>query len=84
MMGDTEWEATMNDMIQEISLEIFNDVRQRWYHWKIHQWRPAPDNPEELLSDIRDKMLKRLNYIQAVSERAAKRFILCDQVMCCM
>ena len=79
-MGSSLWEEALNDMVQETCLDIVADIPTKWYMWKVFKRAPEPENKDEVLSTIREKVLKGVNYIQSIADKGGKKFITGDKV----
>ena len=52
------------------------------HNWLVYKRAPVPENSAEMVEQAKVKIMKRLAYIQSVSESRNKKFLISDQVMC--
>ena len=79
-VGDCLWTEALNDVIVETLHEFTNNLISKYTFWKILKKIPEPENSEKLVEDLRNDLLKRLDYIKSITEKNGKKLLLCDKV----
>ena len=79
-MGDNVWEEAQNDMVQEICLQVFESVGQKWYYWKLFKFGQPPKHPEKLHAALQKEMISAVKHIQLVAEVNNRKHIVCNKV----
>ncbi|KAF6039447.1 hypothetical protein EB796_002239 [Bugula neritina] len=79
-MGKTLWEETLNDLIVECCAETFGVIGKKIFPWKVFKVAPTPENPEKVLEDIYQELVKTLAYVQSVAEAQGTKHLVCDEV----
>ncbi|KAF6016575.1 hypothetical protein EB796_025119 [Bugula neritina] len=81
LVGSTQWDETLNDLVMETVKEFYESgVIAKIFLWKIFKGVPEPEDPEKVLEEVRQSIIKHVNYIQSIAEGRGKKFILCDQI----
>lgn len=78
--GKDDWEQTLNDLVVEVCHERFPLVGKRIYRWKLFKVDPEPENPEEVIAEVRAGLLEGITYIQKIAEERSRKFIVGDEV----
>lgn len=79
-MGSSLLEEALNDMVQESLFSVTCNLGKKVYRWKVGGRHPAPENKDEILVEVRDGLLKAVNFIQSVAEKRGNKFIVSDTV----
>ena len=81
LVGEGLWEESLHDLVVESCMDIIKDVPQKIYSWMLPTSSgEKPKDSEQLMSDIKEQLLKRLPYIQSIAEKQGKKFIVSDKV----
>ena len=75
-MGDDIWEEALSDMIQESCIEALMGIGEKVYFWKLFNLVPEPENKDKIVAEIREGIVKTVNFIQTVAEQKGKLLIL--------
>jgi len=68
-------------MVMETAKEFCESgVVPKIYPWKLFKKVPEPEDSEKIVEEVRQTIIKHVNYIQSIADRRGKKFILCDQV----
>ena len=80
MAGDCPWTEALNDVIVETIQDILTSIGRNIILWKVLKEIPEPENSEKIVSDLRADLLKKLDYIQTLTEERRKTFLFGDEV----
>ena len=75
-MGDDIWEEALNDMIQESCIEALMGNGEKVSFNIV----PEPEINDKIITEIREGIVRTVNFIQTVAERKGKRFLSSDNV----
>ncbi|KAF6016576.1 hypothetical protein EB796_025120 [Bugula neritina] len=68
-------------MVMETAKEFCESgVVPKIYPWKLFKKVPEPEDSEKIVEEVRQTIIKHVNYIQSIADRRGKKFILCDQI----
>lgn len=80
MVGRGLWSETFNDLVVETMQQIMDLLLAKVTPWKILELVPVPEDSEQILEDVRNELLKNLNYIKSIADKKGKKYVLCDKV----
>ena len=79
-MGDDILEEALKDMIHDSCIEALMGIGENVYIWKWFNLVPEPENKDKIIAEIRDGIVKTINFIQTVTKQKEKQYILSDNV----
>ena len=60
--------------------EHVNTINNRVHPWKIFKAEPVPENSEEFMENVKQQLVKKLNYIESLHNSQGKTFLVSDEV----
>ena len=80
MAGNCPWTEALNDVIVETIQDVLTSIGRNIILWKVLKEIPEPENSEKIVSDLRADLLKKLDYIQTLTEKRRKTLLFGDEV----
>ena len=80
LAGSNLWEETLCDLLVETCLDAFNELSRKIYAWKVFKREPEPEDTAKVFEEVKQRITKRLGYVQSVAEKRGKKFLVCDTV----
>lgn len=66
-------------MVVENILEVLNEL-PKVYGWLVFKMAPEPENKEEQIQGVKDKLCKAVGLVEKVAKERSKKFIVNDKV----
>ncbi|KAF6039449.1 HPGDS [Bugula neritina] len=80
LAGKSIWEEALSDMIIETCDCSFGEIGAKIVPWKYLKSEPKPANHEQVLADVKEKIIQTIEFIQKGAEERGKRFIISDEI----
>ena len=75
-MGNDIWEEALNDMIQDSCIEALMGIGKNVYFWKLFNLVPEPENKDKIIAEIREGIVKTVNFIRTVANDSSYLIML--------